>query len=221
MKSKLEELFYNGLSKNANKWSNYFNIYQKHFDKFLNRSINLLEIGIAEGGSLELWHKYFGQDCNIFGIDIDPNVLNLKFEFPVDIAIGNQADEDFWKYYLFNKPNFDIIIDDGGHGMEEQIATLINVFPYLNNGGILLVEDVHTSYWAAFNGELLNQGTFIERSKSLVDFLNRQHIRSIQPNDTFVNIFKDLFSITFYNSVIVFEKQSYLPIVPVKNNKDY
>lgn len=221
MKSKLEELFYNGLSKNTNKWSNYFNIYQKHFDKFLNRSINLLEIGIAEGGSLELWYKYFGQDCNIFGIDIDPNVLNLKFEFPVDIAIGNQADEDFWKYYLFNKPNFDIIIDDGGHGMEEQITTLINVFPYLNNGGILLVEDVHTSYWAAFNGELLNQGTFIERSKSLVDFLNRQHIRSIQPNDTFVNIFKDLFSITFYNSVIVFEKQSYLPIVPVKNNKDY
>lgn len=217
MINNLEYLFYNTITKPANKWSNYFNIYQKHFDKFLNKHVNLLEIGIAEGGSLELWHNYFGKDCNIFGIDIDANVLNLKFDFPVDVSIGNQANEDFWKYYLFNKPKFDIVIDDGGHGMDEQITTLLNIFPHLNNGGILLVEDVHTSYWEAFNGELLNAGTFIERSKSLVDFLNRQHIRLMQPTDSFVDIFKDLFSITFYNSVIVFEKQSYLPIMPVKN----
>ena len=42
---------------------------------------------------------------------------------------------------------FDIIIDDGGHTMEQQIASIETLFPALNEGGVYLCEDTHTSYW--------------------------------------------------------------------------
>lgn len=213
----LKEIFYKNLTKKSGKWSNYFDIYHRHFDKFLNKEINLLEIGVANGGSLELWHNYFGITCNIFGLDINPAVLELKFDFPVNISLGNQKDEEFWKYYLFNKPRFDIVIDDGGHEMQDQLTTLISIFPHLNDGGVLLIEDTHTSYWKEFGGELLSSGTFIEKSKGLIDFLHRQHIHYTAPSDQLVNIFKDLFCISFYNSVVVFEKKQYERSFPVEN----
>lgn len=215
--NKLEKLFYTKLNKESNKWSNYFDIYHRHFDKFLDKKINLLEIGIAHGGSLELWHKYFGKKCNLFAIDADPNCQQLKFDFKVDLAIGNQGDNVFWRNYLISQPKFDIVIDDGGHHMHEQITTLINIFPHLNNNGVLLIEDVHTSYWEEYNSNLTEQNSFVERSKSLIDFLNRQHIRNASPNEQLINIFHDLYNISFYNSVIVFEKKHIELAKPVIN----
>lgn len=214
--NQLNELFYK-TNKLTNKWSNYFEIYHRHFDKFLNQQINLLEIGIDQGGSLELWHEYFKDRCNLFAIDINPYALTLKFDFTVDIAIGNQTDHQFWTSYIDNHPKFDIVIDDGGHTMDDQLTTLIHIFPQLNDGGILLVEDTHTSYWPAWGGELNNPNTFIERSKSLIDLLHRQHIQDIQPNIQLNDIFKDLYSISFYNSVVVFEKKTYQSNNPVYN----
>ena len=220
MKSNLKELFYNQLSKKTSKWSNYFDIYHRHFDKFLNQEINLLEIGVANGGSLELWHTYFGDKCNIFGIDIDSNVLNLKFNFDVNISIGNQKDNAFWEQYLHTVPYFDIVIDDGGHDMDDQLTTLINIFPHLNDGGLLLIEDAHTSYWENFGGGLGNPNSFIEKSKGLIDFLHRQHIFNMSPSEFLISTFKDLFSVSFYNSVVVFEKKKYEQAFPIENFKN-
>lgn len=217
MNSTLETIFYNNLTKSSGKWSNYFDIYHKHFDKFLNKPINLLEIGVSNGGSLEMWHEYFGKLCNIFAIDLDTNILNLKFDFNVDLVIGDQNDSIFWNNYLASHPKFDIVIDDGSHAMTDQITTLINIFPHLNDGGVLVIEDTHTSYWGTFDGGVNNPDTFIERSKSLIDFLHRQHIKDKSLNKILIDIFCDLFCISFYNSVVVFEKKSSIS-VPVYNN---
>lgn len=214
--NQLKELFYK-TNKRSNKWSNYFEIYHRHFDKFLNQQINLLEIGIDQGGSLELWHEYFKDQCNLFAIDINPYVLTLEFDFAVDITIGDQTDYQFWTNYINNYPKFDIVIDDGGHTMTDQLTTLIHIFPHLNDGGILLVEDTHTSYWSAWGGGINNPNTFIERSKSLIDLLHQQHIQDMQPNAQLNNIFKDLFSISFYDSVVVFEKKIHQLNSPVCN----
>lgn len=217
MSSILENIFYQ-VSKPSGKWSNYFAIYHKHFDKFLNKNINLLEIGISKGGSVEMWHEYFGGSCNLFAIDLDPQILNLDFDFSVDIVIGDQRDELFWQSYLSTRPKFDIVIDDGYHTTESQLSTLVNVFPHLNEGGILLVEDTHTSYWPNYEGGLNIPNTFIERSKSLIDFLHRDHIEDMSPNINLINIFNDLFSVNFYNSIVVFEKRHYSLSKPVYNN---
>ena len=44
--------FFKSSPKYSIKWSNYFEIYQNLFKKFLNKNIILVEVGIGNGGSL-------------------------------------------------------------------------------------------------------------------------------------------------------------------------
>ena len=50
------------------KWSNYFEIYENIFQKFVNKKIKIVEIGIGDGGSLFMWRKFFGKKAKIIGI---------------------------------------------------------------------------------------------------------------------------------------------------------
>src|SRR5205814_962082 len=56
----LEEYFYNNPGRGACKWHHYFEIYHRHFAKFRGQSPIVVEIGVAFGGSLPMWHQYFG-----------------------------------------------------------------------------------------------------------------------------------------------------------------
>jgi hypothetical protein len=53
------------------KWRHYFEIYDRHFEKFRNKEVNILEIGIYSGGSLGMWKAYFGPRCRVYGVDIE------------------------------------------------------------------------------------------------------------------------------------------------------
>jgi len=53
------------------KWLHYFEIYHRYFKKFRGRDVHILEVGVARGGSLEMWRDYFGPKSNIYGIDIN------------------------------------------------------------------------------------------------------------------------------------------------------
>lgn len=204
----LKNIFFNELTKKTSKWSTYFDIFERHFSKFINKPCNLLEIGIAHGGSIELWHKYFGDQCNIYGIDADKRILDLKFDFNVHLTFGNQSNLGFWKWYLQSVPKFDIVIDDGGHYMEEQIITLFNIFPHINKNGILLFEDTHTSFWKDWGGGLNNPNSFINTTKQLIDILHKQHINEFRLHENLIDTFNDLYCITYYNSVVVLEKKN-------------
>jgi hypothetical protein len=110
-------------------------------------SIYVLEIGIYSGGSLEMWHDYFGEHATIYGVDIEPTCK--IYERPgVKVFIGDQSDRNFWKTFKAQVPLLDVVIDDGGHEMEQQIATLEELLPHMRPGGVFLCEDVH----GAFNG---------------------------------------------------------------------
>lgn len=195
------------LNKISQKWTNYFDVYTQYLSPYINKPCNLLEIGVENGGSLDLWNQYLGASCNIYAIDINPSVLNHQYSFPVDIFIGDQADPTFLEELKEKTPPFDIIIDDGGHQMDQQINSLLYLFPHLKSPGVYIVEDTHTSYWKNFGGGLYNPNSFIEKSKLLIDLLNRQHF-PLEPT-SLETIFKDLHSIQFLNSLVVFEKRDY------------
>ena len=108
------------------KWHHYFEIYEKHFSRFRGKKPNVLEIGVGDGGSLLMWKKYFGEGAKIFGLDSRAECKNFldRSDFDnIDIQIGDQADEQFMNYYIHNSPQFDIVIDDGGHKMNQQISS--------------------------------------------------------------------------------------------------
>ena len=124
------------------KWRHYFEIYDRHFEKFRNKEVNILEIGIYSGGSLGMWKSYFGPRCRIYGVDIQEACRVYQGE-GVEVFIGDQGNLDFWRSFKEKVPYLDIIVDDGGHKTGEQIATIEELLPHLRPGGIYLCEDVH------------------------------------------------------------------------------
>jgi hypothetical protein len=127
------------------KWQHYLPIYERHFAKFQGTDVHVVEIGIYSGGSLDMWKKYFGPRCHIYGIDIAPECRSYA-SLGVDIHIGDQADPSFWQDFVNKVPQVDIVIDDGGHQAFQQIATLEALLPHIRPGGVYLCEDITKEY---------------------------------------------------------------------------
>lgn len=200
----LKRYFFGNRGNLIHKWLHYFDIYDRHFDKYRKKRITLLEFGVSHGGSLQMWKKYFGRKARIVGVDINPQCQKLV-EKQIEIFIGSQEDKDFLRRLMKKIGKVDIVIDDGGHTMTQQLTTFEEVYPYVREGGTYLVEDLHTSYWSEFGGGLQNKGTFIEKSKELIDQLNAWHSRTKGLKvDEFT---RTTASMHFYDSIVVFEKE--------------
>ncbi len=125
------------------KWSHYFEIYDRHLAKFVDRDVHLAEVGVYSGGSLEMWRHYFGERCHVTGIDIQPACLSYA-DAHTTIVIGDQADPAFWKRFREGGTRtVDVLIDDGGHSYDQQRVTLQEMLPYLSPGGVYICEDIH------------------------------------------------------------------------------
>jgi SAM-dependent methyltransferase len=124
------------------KWEHYFDVYHRHFERFRGKDVHILEIGIYSGGSLDMWHDYFGPGCHVYGVDIEPACLSYQDD-RTTIFIGDQQDRDLWRRFRSEVPHLDIVVDDGGHHPDQQAASLEELLPHLRPGGVYLVEDVH------------------------------------------------------------------------------
>ena len=69
---------FNKSKKYSIKWSSYFQVYEKIFSRYKNKKIKFVEIGVANGGSLYMWKKYFGKKAKIIGIDLNPRAKKLE-----------------------------------------------------------------------------------------------------------------------------------------------
>lgn len=180
------------------KYKNYFSIYSKLFEKYVNKKITFVEIGILNGGSLFVWKKYFGKNAKIIGIDLNPNAK--KFEkYGFKIFIGDQADPKFWKKFFKKENNIDIILDDGGHTNKQQIITTNSCIPNINNGGMLVIEDTHTSYQKEFNNP--SEYSFINYSKKIIDDINYRFPKLGSFKNSLNN---KIYSVEFFESIVCF-----------------
>lgn len=118
---------------------NYINgFYEKEFSKYTDKDINLLEIGTSSGGSLYLWSKFF-KNALIYGIDVQDLVQSeYKNIENVHHLIGNGYTIEM----INSLPEFDIIIDDGSHAIQDQIFVVKNYINKLKDQGVLIIEDV-------------------------------------------------------------------------------
>lgn len=151
-----------------------------------------------------MWKEYFGPNCKIYGIDINPHCKKFE-EDQVKIFIGDQQDRAFLKELAGSIPRIDILIDDGGHTMKQQINTFEELFPHIHEEGVYLCEDCHTSYWDSFGGGYRRRGSFIEYSKNFIDYINAWHSETSKlPVTEFTRSAR---SIHYYDSVVVIEKK--------------
>ena len=199
--------FLENKKKRIHKWMGYFPVYEKHFSNWKNKSPKILEIGVDRGGSVEMWKNYFGPDSTIVGVDIKSECAEHA-QPGINIEIGNQSDTIFLQSLIDKFGTFDIIIDDGSHNTTDIKNSFDFLYPKMSDSGCYLIEDLHMTYEHLLGNSLNNPNSFINYSKSLVDYLTADHENtSLSPN----SFTRDTFCISFYNSIIVFDKK----IMPV------
>jgi hypothetical protein len=205
----LEEYFEANEGRLIHKWMHYFEIYHRHFEPFRGRPVTVLEFGVYHGGSLQMWKHYFGPQARIVGVDINPACKELV-EDGIEIVIGDQENRAFLAALRGRLGPVEIVIDDGGHTMAQQIATFEEMFKAVRAGGVYLVEDLHTSYWEEYGGGYRVAGSFIEYAKDLVDQLHGWHIRpeKLGRDDPapVTDYTRQIRGMHVYDSVIVFDK---------------
>jgi len=210
--NEFQKFFNKNNKKDLHKWLHYFDIYEENFSKFKKKKITILEIGIAKGGSLRMWKNYFGSNSKIVGIDINSACKQYQ-EDNIKIYIGNQTDVNFLSSVIKDIGRPDIIIDDGGHTSNQQIISFNYLYDHLNDKGIYLVEDTHSSYHSDFQ-DRQDGFTFMDYAKSLADKLNlwyqyndyKIYKKEIKEKINMPYFTKNTYKISFYNSIVIFEK---------------
>lgn len=213
--SELESFFLHGQHRLIHKWHHYFDIYDRHFREIRDAKaakgerVNLLEIGISHGGSLQMWNDYFKGNVNIYAVDINPECKKFETE-NVKIFIGSQQDVAFLQQLKSSLPKVDILIDDGGHTMKQQIVSFEQLYDHVADNGIYLCEDLHTSYWKSHGGGYKKKRSFIEYSKNFIDKLHAWHMPRSRyfPNKNTVDyLVRNCYALHYYDSILVMEKR--------------
>lgn len=195
------------------KWSQYFIAYDRFMSRFRDgitmpdgsiRGVRFLEIGVREGGSLQVFKKYLGPSAHVFGIDNNERCRGLNVD-GAEIRIGDQSSPAFLRSVVAELGGLDIVIDDGSHLAEHQFASFTTLWPLLENGGVYIVEDLHTSYWKHFGGGYKHQESFVEFTKDAIDGMHKWYSRHhMTERGTFA--MTEVLSITIFDSLVVFEK---------------
>lgn len=152
----------------------YLPIYEKLLAPYRETATNVLEIGLFKGDSFRLWNEYF--PCNVYGIDCDikphgglGDLTPLMDDWGAFISIMDATDpQEIEKN--FKGVKFDVIIEDAGHMITQQLQ-LYNLWkPYLNPGGIYIIEDIQDIYT---NREILEN---IDSEKT-VEIIDRRNVK--------------------------------------------
>ncbi len=195
------------------KMEHYLELYDALLGDWRGRDLSFLEIGVYKGGSLPMWQGFLGAGSKLVFLDIDPACKALALPGTV-VEIGDQADPEFMERVGTAHGPFDLIVDDGGHKMHQQITSFRHLWPRLRDRGLYIVEDVHTSYWPGFGGGFRAPASFVEFAKDLID---RMHSWYTEDDVGFPlhPMAREIGGIRFYDSLVVIEKRLKEPPVAI------
>ena len=203
------EIFLNHSGYLSDKWAQFLPIYDFELQPMIarGRPLRLLEIGVQNGGSLQIWHEYLPEGSQIYGLDIDERCRRLDFPPQVKVLVGDAGDPATLDDLLGDEV-FDIIIDDGSHQSRDVIAAAKALLPRLVAGGKYFIEDLHASYWSSYGGGFRKVGTSIEHIKNIVDALHADYFQAsdlIEDDEryTLTDLNARIGRVSFYDSIAV------------------
>jgi cephalosporin hydroxylase len=135
----------------------YYQFYDELFAKLQDKPLNVVKVGVFEGGSILMFANYF-PNAHILGIDSNEPPQRFYEEYEaqglqdrVQIRLGSQGDTTFLKEAItsfFAGQELDIVIDDGSHFYDLSKITFDYIFyNHLKRGGYYIIEDWETGYW--------------------------------------------------------------------------
>ena len=137
----------------------YYELFKDHREDYT----DILELGVWFGASHLMWQEFF-KNSEIYGVD---NYFGLAHKFHTDnpewtdeqiqqklyeeldsirdkgigIIIAEQTDKDTIEG-IFDGADFDLVIDDGGHGAWQQQASFGFLWSHVKPGGYYIIEDL-------------------------------------------------------------------------------
>lgn len=128
-------------SSDKNSAHSYGPFYEQLLSLQRNAVTSVLEIGIYHGASLRAWRDYF-PNARVSGIDINPDTMLLG-EDRIETFLGRQDDPADFAAVIARGP-FDLIIDDGSHEINDQLASWMSLRDFLKADGVYVVEDIYS-----------------------------------------------------------------------------
>lgn len=205
----------------SDKWDLYLEVYEDLLSAYRDRTVNILEVRVQNGGSLETWGTYFEKAENIIGCDINPKCEYLHFsDKRIRVVVGDATKSETVDEISRLVDSFDLVIEDGSHTSHDIITTFAEFFPRIRPGGLYIAEDLHCCYWEEWGGGLSYPYSGIEYFKALCDCINESHWnrKDITPEEYINNIgrhhnaiidtqlLKSIASISFYDSICVIRR---------------
>ena len=178
------------------KYDTYFPVYEELLSRYRGKDVTLVEVGVFNGGSLFMWREYFGPQARIVGIDLNPTA-KIWEQHGFEIHIGDQASEGFWREFFEKVGSVDVFIDDGGHTNLQQIATVHCAVEHIRDGGMLIVEDVHASYFREFGNPWGR--SFVGFASKIVDAVNSRSAALKTRRERYAN---RVHRISFFESIV-------------------
>lgn len=129
----------------------YTNYYDYWFSKYINPDI--LEIGVLDGASIEMYNQFYNGECDIYCIDIEDKKHIMDKYTNVHFYQLDQGNASQWDSFLEKTKDieFDIILDDGSHQCRHQILTLSKLHKRVKEDGIYVLEDLHANFCPDMN----------------------------------------------------------------------
>jgi len=193
----------------VNKWSHYPEIYDDVFHPYRENCKAILEIGVQNGGSLQMLHHMF-PNAKVYGLDIDPRcaALNGTLGDRVTVVTGDATNMNV----LAGLPTFDLIIDDGFHVPQMQAVSFSFLFERkLSPNGVYLVEDLENSYHDWWRKEpRFALGSFFDFVRSRIDDMHRVYTSQESARSNYYSL--RLRKIEVYHGIVVFYKCGSLEI---------
>jgi hypothetical protein len=169
--------YYNGIG------HNFAEIYDNCLSSYREVYMNILEIGVWDGGSLRMWADYF-PNANIHGVDLEDKTQYNSDRIKCSIVDQSSVESLEAFTSMHAEGYYDLIIDDGSHHMRDQQITLAYLLPLLKSGGIYILEDVQTSE-CENNTILYGRPIIIESDKrnTTLAFLEKKPYSSVYLSD--------------------------------------
>lgn len=204
---RIADIFFGIQETVVEKWLHYLPVYDHLFAPYVGTNVAMLEIGVWNGGSLDMWRRFFGPDAILFGVDINPQCARFDGK-SASVRIGSQDDPKFLSGVVKEMGKLDIVLDDGSHVASHQRASFEALFPLLSEGGLYIIEDLHTAYYPHMEGGWRRAGSGIEFLKDKIDDMHRHYV---EPGRNNSESLPPIESIQFFDSIAVVRKRRQLP----------
>lgn len=199
----LLDLYKSHTGKVSDKWALYLREYDRLFAPYREQPIALLEIGIQNGGSLEIWSQHFTNAQKFVGCDINPDCAKLAYADPrISVIVGDATTPETQAQVLAQSASFDLIIEDGSHTSSDIVKAFARYFPALKTGGLFVAEDLHCSYWQDYEGGIFHPYSSITFFKHLADMVNHEHWGVEKSRTELIAGFKKVLNVDFDEMVL-------------------